>query len=1164
MENTTEALGKGLKYDHTLFGHKHFFAGYLNLCQSNIETVFKTVYRFRFSIQKDALHEIFNKKQLLEISEADYIDRVEFLKQYFPVIGYLDLPISNKLFENFHDKISARREYFIDNFKMLLKAINDLRNFYTHYYHAPLNLPKELYSLIDQIFLDVTFDLKKAKKKKDHTEQFLKDSLKEEIALLYEKKRNDLKEKQKRNRKIKLDDETINNTVFNDAFSHLIYKSVDSQSNQLRDYNKSLYSKEESAENGITISQNGLLFLLSMFLSKKESSDIRGRIKGFKATVIKDDPNFPNDRNNSLKFMVTHWVYSYLNVKPIKQKLNSEFSKETLLIQIVDELTKVPNEVYQNLSEDLQQSFVEDINEYIKEGNVDETLDSARVVHPVIRKRYDDKFNYFVLRYLDEFANFPSLRFQIHLGNYIHDSQTKEIAGTTYKSERLIKEKIHVFGKLSEVGNLKTDYILQNNILNEALGWEIYPNPSYNTIEGNVPIFINLLNSPIEGAKKLFGQISKARSLEKTEIRKSTKASKEQITNLIDNKIIGDKFDKIYIGPPTALLSLNELPALLYELLKNNKTPQELENILVEKLMERFKVIENYVPGTLPNSQIPKKLNRSSTTKRINVDKLVKVINDEINIGKTKLDLIKTNEYEFRDRNSKRKYIFYTKELGAEATWIANDLKRFMPLESRKKWKGYMHTQLQNSLAYYDQKPNEAFKLLESVWDFDDQNFSWNQGIKKTFKNKGFENFYKSYLQNRNEELNSIIEKISSYSGPAKLLSKLIKQQHIDNLFYMRLYLIDATPDQISKLLAKPLVFPRGIFDSKPTYIKNKKITENPELFANWYTYSYGEHEYQEFYNYEREYRDNYNKLRFEKDVIIKNDKKLSPVDQFTAFKYKEDIKIKVVKLQDLYLKLIAEQLYLNIFGHEIMFSLKGIFKDRQERLAASREAKQQNNRLPGDSSDNLYKDSFIWDSTIVFEDNQIKKTIIKIKDIGKIKRFLQEEKVKSIFSYDANKKWTIGELEDELYIKSISYETIRREHLLHLIHQFEKDILEKFSFDGSYHPEEFEQDSNPNFKYYVANGALKHKISESDISWLLNLGVQDFENLKSDILLTKPEIVQHAFLLVLIRNKFSHNQLPAVHFYRLIESFVSESDKKSISETIFNYTKYAVNLLLQ
>lgn len=1168
MEQTLTPIGRGLAYDHTLTKDKHYFAGYFNLAVNNIENVLNNVYSSRFNINRNDIYNLVEDSLDTKLAEPDYVERVEFLKQYFPILHYLDLLPDNPLFAKDKDKVTARRTYLKINFKLLLKAIYNLRNFYTHHYHSPIPFEAELFTLINDVFLCTIVDVKRKKMKNDHTRELLKASLNEEFPLLFEKKKVELKEKKKENRKISLDDDTIKNTIFNDAFGHLIFKPKGSQSEVLSSSCKAELTIP--AENGITIAQNSMLFLAGMFLSKKEAKGLRSQLRGFKGNVIKDAPDFPNEKNNSLKFMVTHWVHSYLNVKVVKQKLNTGFSKEALLVQLVDELTKVPDEVYRNLSFEKQQEFVEDINEYIKEGKETDTLENSTVIHPVIRKRYEDKFNYFALRYLDEFADFPSLRFQIHLGNYLHHKQVKTVAGTGYETERHIKEKINVFGKLSEVANLKEHYFIDKEEAKDGLGWELYPNPSYNFTSGNIPVFINLQKSKVPEAGKLFGQIkSHVSTVNKNEEKRAEdKVTKLQMVNLIDPNIEVNKFKDVYIGSPTAMLSLNELPALLYELLVKGTTAEEVENMMVEKLKERFAIIKDYKPGTLTLSQITKNLRNSSSNKTINLPKLVSAINNEIEVSEEKLNFLQS-KIEDWSQDRKKKNILKGRELGIEATWLANDLKRFMPLSSREQWKGYMHSQLQNSLAYFSQKPDEAYTLLASVWNFDDEDYLWNQPIKSAFKGtRKFEYFYEEYLEYRLKLYNSLKEQIEGFGNDNKMLTRFIKQQHIENLFYMRLYTVDSTQEQINKLLAKPMVFPRGIFDSKPTFIKGEKVIEKPELFADWYQYIYKNHPFQEFYDYEREYKTYFDKQVETDEDFVKNTKKLDEDAQLSLFKMKEDLKIKSIKGQDLFLKLIAEKLYARIFEEKIELPLNTLYKDRKTRYEIAEKAKLQSTRAEGDMTENIINDSFVWDKTITYHHPNLQDTEVKIKDVNKLKRLLEDEKVKKLFSYDEGRKWQRQEIEDELNIKVTSYETIRRDELLKATHKLEQYILTLNNFDGIHHPSALEQadrDGNmhPNFKCYVANGLLlkKEMITPEEADYLVKLKEKDFDAYNSTIF-EQPEILQKAFLLILIRNKFAHNQLPIKEYYHKIADKVEDKEGLSTAGIIFKCLKQIIKEL--
>lgn len=1142
-----EKKGRGINYDHSKIADKHYFGGYLNLAQNNIDAVF-AAFANRLGLKSDKLDNIgiINNYLSDRLSTPDYLSRIDFLKQYFPVVHFLNLPITDDRFKHIEDekKDAECRKMFRDNFCLLLKAIKKLRNFYTHHYHAPLTFGEELYSLLDNVFLSVVHVVKKDKMKDDKTRHLLKKELNTELSQLEIAKEAKLKLDKANGMKVSLDKVSIKNAVLNDAFYHLLYKNDEVNRNY-----KSRFTCEEAAENSITLSQSALLFLLGMFLSKKEGEDLRSRVEGFKGKVVKNEEKPININNNSLKFMATHWVFGHLGFKGLKHRLSTGFSKETLLIQIVDELSKVPDEVYRNFTKEQQESFIEDINEYIKTGNVTDTLEESIVVHPVIRKRYEDKFNYFVLRYLDEFADFPTLRFQVHIGNYVHDKRTKNIEGTHYQTDRVVKEKIKVFGKLSEVTNVKSNFITTTTN-NES--WEIYPNPSYNFVSNNIPVFINLQKSSLAGAGKLFSEILKIKeSIKEDNInRRECKATKEQITHLIDNNIKGSKFKDIYIGEPTAILSLNELPALLYELLVNKKSAKDIENMLVEKLIARFSTIRTFKHGDkLPTSQITKKLLKSSGIENTDTKKLINAIKAEITITDEKLLLIADNRRELKEKKNgqpKRKFVFTNKELGQEAKWLADDLKRFMPKASRENWRGQHHSQLQQSLAYFNQKPKEAFSLLKEFWDFDDDSFLWNENVKHAFiSSKSFDNLYSSYLNNRKELLTNMLAQTIGFKDDRKRLKQFTEQHHVWNLFYKRLYTIDPTESQIAKLLAKPLVFPRGIFDEKPTYIKGKSISENPELYANWYRYSYQQHDLQRFYEYSCDYKDLFESRIKTDNEITENKYELTKEQQFNLFKQKQDKQIKQVKTQDLYLKLIAEDVFQKIFQYRQVLNLKDFYLTQEERLAKEKMALIQSERESGNCSDNIIRDNYIWSMTVPFKDGQINEPYVKLKDIGKFKRFLLDKKVERIFLYDTNRIWTKLELEQELELLPASYEVIRREELLKELQGFEQFILQKWDFDKKNHPLELQQGKHPNFKCYVANGILErfNLADAPEVKWIKSLNEQTFEEVSITDLKAKPEIVQKVYLLVMVRNKFVHNQLPAIEYYELIKQFVTKDD---------------------
>jgi len=1169
METTVNS--SGVSYDHTKFQDKHFFGGFFNLAQDNIDSVIKAFCN-KFAPNDTEINsaQFFERYFKDNMADSDFQKKVRFLKIHFPIAGYL--------------KYENEKAEFSRKFSMLLKAIAALRNFYTHYYHEPLNLSHELFELIDDVFVKVTKDLRKLKKNDHKTSHVLSKNLSEEFETLKQRQIERLNELRSKGKNVSFDEESVRNGVFNSAFSHLIYKEgLDFKASSAY---RSFHSGEAPTENSISFSQSGLLFLLSMFLGRKETEDLKSRVRGFKAKIIRQG----EEQISGLKFMATHWVFSYLCFKGAKQKLSTEFHEETLLVQIIDELSKVPDEVYTSFDADTKEKFIEDINEYVKEGKEDPSREEAMVSHPVIRKRYENKFNYFAIRFLDEYLGSTSLKFQVHVGNYVHDRRVKDINGTGYQTERVVKDRIKVFGKLSDISSLKTDYIKKRLVLpDDGSGWEIFPNPSYVFIDNNIPIHI-LADKATKDGIKTFKTLRKSQQPEEMKDRSGGKLNKFGIANKLSEGT--DSKNKFRIEEPAALLSLNEIPALLYLILEKGATAEEIEQIIKDKLKENFEKIKNYDPQTpLPASQISKRIRNNVTDKgreMIYGEKLISLIGREIEKTEHKLKLIddKHTEREKERRRGKpvKKALFSNAELGQEAQWLADDIKRFMPTELRKNWKGYQHSQLQQSLAFFDKKPKEAQNLLQAEWDTSDASSHWNGWITSSFAEaRFFDWFLEIYLKGRKKYFSQLAANIAQHIGNQALLRKFIAQQMPKDLFPKRHYLLKDLETEKNKILSKPLVFPRGLFDDKPTFIKGVKITDEPERFADWYRYGYSQdHTFQKFYDWKRDYRDLLEEKKKQDSTFAENCAHYDTASQLDLIQLKQDLKIKNIKIQDLFLKRIAEELFLRIFRHPASFPLEELYQTREERAEKEENAWAQSARKEGDDSPNIIKDNFIWSKTTPYQNGQIYEPAIKLKDIGKFNRFLIGDKgdkgdkninkVTTLLSYNKDKIWNKEELENELTIGENSYETIRREKLFKELQAIELHTLSAWPWDGIHHPGEFENQNKkgerfPHFKMYMVNGILRKNkdwFAEGEDLWLAGLNDKDFKNLSSDELSTKSEAVQLLFLVIMIRNQFAHNHLPAVQFYDFILNRYPEIQGQTVSERYMNFIKYAAQKLLK
>ncbi|NJM80780.1 MAG: hypothetical protein HC854_16380 [Flavobacterium sp.] len=490
-------VGKRIRYNPFKTVDKHYFGGFFNLAENNIQEVFEEI-NLRLKNKNAPIKNIIEKYTDENISLVEYEKFIAILSEYFPIAKEIDQ--KNK--KTFNDKIIEKTRIervsdFRKDFFLFIKAIEKLRSYYTHFKHDDIIIDNQLFNLLDNILLNTVLETKKKYLKTDKTKELLKDSLQEELEKLYELKINQLEEKkrevnaliaeQKKNGeetqrpfRYSTDKDQIINSIYNDAIKPFLYENANKV--EISNKKKTAFNeKDELVKEGdfnLPISSSGIVFLLSCFLNRKEIEDLKANIKGYKGKVIKGD--VLDLEKNSIRFMATHRIYSVMCYKGLKNKIRTSQSttKETLLMQMIDELSKILDVLYKNISEDLQNTFTEDWNEYYKDNfeNLD-NLENSKVIHPVIRKRYEDKFNYFAIRFLDEFVDFPSLRFQVHLGNYIKHSMSKNVGNVI--TTREIKNKIFVFGRLDEINQYKSDFFNKIKENEEETNWELFPNPNY-------------------------------------------------------------------------------------------------------------------------------------------------------------------------------------------------------------------------------------------------------------------------------------------------------------------------------------------------------------------------------------------------------------------------------------------------------------------------------------------------------------------------------------------------------------------------------------------------------------------------------------------------------------------------------------------------------------
>jgi hypothetical protein len=1171
---------------------KHVFAGSLNTAQHNLDLAVKEIGK-RIKSDKITLDNLF--------SGCSYTDkklRSNYLEEFFPFVSEVE-----KYVEKFNERVKekepkeffhfgseemkkykkdleeqnkqntkepdgkkpllSRDEVFGYLNKMLDKILNNLRNEYSHYHHEKVYFEdeknkteiKHLRSFLDFLFLQGLIRMKKKVKNADYFRL-----LKEKYSVAFSGK---VHYTDKGGREKEVTGKEKDSYIINKFFGNYLLRKDDSQvkdGKQEEELKQSLFIKEDEK---YTLSNKGFVFFLSLFLTRRQHEEVMNHVSGFKGT-------------KEFNHYLTRQVFSCFCFRDIRKSLRSDYSKDQLLMQMVEELNRCPKELYSVLPSKHQDEFIEDINEYMKENTEFEgSLEQGKVVHPVIRMRYGDKFPYFALRFIDEYFNFPSLRFQVKVGQYVKDVREKEIKGTHTYSNRIVKEELRFMGKLSEVEKYTEEYFSKDENKDKLTGWQKYPHPSYVIENNRIPVYLNLKG------KDDFFTIGKEK-IKYKDIAKWEVTEKEKFGEFINRrteklKTIG--IDKDYIQTPNVYLSVYELPALLHELLVK-KTPEETleekpketpEEKLEEKLREKVRQQIQEIVSDSNNrkkAKIPKKLRRIDDRNPIDdAQRVIKDVETLIEENDKKLNQI---EKELQTANYGT---FNLKQRGEHATWLAYDIKRFCGKSQIKNLKGYQFSELQALLAKYDTQKTELRNFLKEELDVASRPF-----LKKSLQETSLEDFISEYLKRR------------------KLFIEGLKASPLERIYeYLdkRKYKLHENREEYFKILFRhPVNLDRGVFSDKPTAFNQEenKLTE----LAEWFEYAESKKK-QRFYDFERNYifekkepteekgrqktkpektyfllnpgngfkeQIPYDlKVKYEKDAG-KEKKEFEEENRFIKDAYKNEKEIRRIQRNDVFVWEMIKKSLNELSLDDALIStddLSKVWLTKAERDKISLNAAEQSSREKGDKSQNILNENYLlsYEIEVSIFGGKIKDKV-KIKDIGKFRKYEKDERIKTMVQYYEEGLWKAeqeekGEIDKERYLtkKEIDkerdcYDKIRIERIFEEVHNLEdkiyntpginKEDLKKEGKDkktGKRTGEKY-----PSFRKYIIQYFLKGDDSgfPDEIENLTDFGNID-------------EKFHKAVLLVLIRNKFAHNQLPAPAFYKKLLTIKKHEKTLSLAD---------------
>jgi hypothetical protein len=291
-----------------------------------------------------------------------------------------------------------------------------------------------------------------------------------------------------------------------------------------------------SKETRSPITEYGLAFFISLFLTKGEAFLFLNRISGFK-------------RSDTPEFSATRDSFCCNTLRIPKERIESDNSPMAAFLDMCNELARCPIELYEQLQPDQQQLFVKNTrqDEWAEATDSDDTETDQPEAKLV---RHTDRFTFFAQRFLDISDALPNLRFAVDLGHYHYSIYPKTIAGIT--ENRQLTQHLLGYGKLEEFDKNKRPPQFQQLYKDtEAMLAHPYQPyiretyPHYHTEGNNIPLYMTSKSQPFWPSVQ---------------------------TAPTSNKSYPNKLIKDTIPRPFAFLSTHEMPALLfYHLLQQSK-----------------------------------------------------------------------------------------------------------------------------------------------------------------------------------------------------------------------------------------------------------------------------------------------------------------------------------------------------------------------------------------------------------------------------------------------------------------------------------------------------------------------------------------------------------------------------------------------------------------
>lgn len=182
----------------------------------------------------------------------------------------------------------------------------------------------------------------------------------------------------------------------------------------------------------IHLSGVGLAFVICLFLEKKYVNVFLSKL-----------PIYGKYRKDSTQAKIIRRSFAVNGIRLPKERLNSESSKVTVALNMLNELKRCPKELFDTLSQSEQERF----RQVSSDGN------------EVLMMRSSDRFAQLTMQYIDYNNLFKHLRFQVNCGKIRHLLTANKNCIDGQTRVRVIEHRLNGFGRIQEVEKARKRYL---------------------------------------------------------------------------------------------------------------------------------------------------------------------------------------------------------------------------------------------------------------------------------------------------------------------------------------------------------------------------------------------------------------------------------------------------------------------------------------------------------------------------------------------------------------------------------------------------------------------------------------------------------------------------------------------------------------------------------